>query len=168
MLRTHICENYQSNQIYHGQAKPCFFFNDPATTEIYTLSLHDALPICAQSTCACSAGNICRRKNGSGRWGRRLDRKSTRLNSSHRNISDAVFCLKKRITGYTDTPPFADISLGNSEETLVDSPQLYIHTVNACTKLLRHSCLKAVWYFFLKNAAATEISTFSLPDAFPF
>src|SRR5258708_26726018 len=67
-----------------------FFFNDTATTEIYTLSLHDALPI-SRIWCAnrwrCStwsrAGNI-------------LDRKSTRLNSSHQIISYAVFCLKKK------------------------------------------------------------------------
>src|SRR5687768_17985236 len=81
-----------------------FFFNDTATTEIYTLSLHDALPISPAA---------------SGRWGRqpacrnrprhpqtagacrrqpvfRQDRKSTRLNSSHGYISYAVFCLKKK------------------------------------------------------------------------
>src|SRR6266513_4320477 len=67
-----------------------FFFNDTATTEIYTLSLHDALPIPARS------------RPG---WPRRStscwppspsDRKSTRLNSSHVSISYAVFCLKKK------------------------------------------------------------------------
>src|SRR5215208_8021869 len=68
-----------------------FFFNDTATTEIYTLSLHDALPIspgrpvrrpcvAAMNAAACS-------------W---RDRKSTRLNSSHVAISYAVFCLKKK------------------------------------------------------------------------
>src|SRR5215510_16016589 len=66
-----------------------FFFNDTATTEIYTLSLHDALPISrAASTCCCtssSSGRCCPR-----------DRKSTRLNSSHVAISYAVFCLKKK------------------------------------------------------------------------
>src|SRR5688572_32621420 len=69
-----------------------FFFNDTATTEIYTLSLHDALPISALR-----------------RWGAAAptaatappvqlppDRKSTRLNSSHSQISYAVFCLKKK------------------------------------------------------------------------
>src|SRR3712207_7335544 len=83
-----------------------FFFNDTATTEIYTLSLHDALPISADrrgadhvlpgdraalhplhrgprsaDPCPCRGA---------------LDRKSTRLNSSHANISYAVFCLKKK------------------------------------------------------------------------
>src|SRR5690349_23317408 len=72
-----------------------FFFNDTATTEIYTLSLHDALPI---SDAARSAGRglvaACRVNRGQGRALR--DRKSTRLNSSHVEISYAVFCLKKK------------------------------------------------------------------------
>src|SRR6266852_8567422 len=67
-----------------------FFFNDTATTEIYTLSLHDALPICRRWN----------RRRGPGRtsWPkpRGRDRKSTRLNSSHGSISYAVFCLKKK------------------------------------------------------------------------
>src|SRR6266481_2361398 len=69
-----------------------FFFNDPATTEIYTLSLHDALPIWPPLPASCSPPR---------RWSpksrrRRPDRKSTRLNSSHSSISYAVFCLKKK------------------------------------------------------------------------
>src|SRR5256886_11108580 len=75
-----------------------FFFNDTATTEIYTLSLHDALPISAttqfgtdlavdlQATCAVLSALV---RDG-------VDRKSTRLNSSHSQISYAVFCLKKK------------------------------------------------------------------------
>src|SRR5256885_9084355 len=69
-----------------------FFFNDTATTEIYTLSLHDALPI----SC-CDAPARGRRRLGRARGDRaRQDRKSTRLNSSHLVISYAVFCLKKK------------------------------------------------------------------------
>src|SRR5438105_15700281 len=70
---------------------PFFFFNDTATTEIYTLSLHDALPI----SCAGSAARAC---GCCARWARcgGEDRKSTRLNSSHEWISYAVFCLKKK------------------------------------------------------------------------
>src|SRR5450432_4383210 len=67
-----------------------FFFNDTATTEIYTLSLHDALPISPQPprTFMSSARE---------RWAATSpDRKSTRLNSSHDQISYAVFCLKKK------------------------------------------------------------------------
>src|SRR3712207_7203663 len=92
-----------------------FFFNDTATTEIYTLSLHDALPISGlragrrrppgrgalahrhragrgrgSHQSAVTAG---RARSGRGSGG---DRKSTRLNSSHANISYAVFCLKKK------------------------------------------------------------------------
>src|SRR2546430_8445523 len=78
-----------------------FFFNDTATTEIYTLSLHDALPICKRP----GKGNARRfgsavRAIGQCAGGRRSrsarDRKSTRLNSSHSQISYAVFCLKKK------------------------------------------------------------------------
>src|SRR2546430_10335862 len=87
-----------------------FFFNDTATTEIYTLSLHDALPICiahvetdavvahvvdavrALAQCAhFDAGRIAAGAEFEG-----IDRKSTRLNSSHSQISYAVFCLKKK------------------------------------------------------------------------
>src|SRR2546430_6771724 len=80
-----------------------FFFNDTATTEIYTLSLHDALPICRRRGPHRGAGAQARRIAGHillcrGRFLRYLlvDRKSTRLNSSHSQISYAVFCLKKK------------------------------------------------------------------------
>src|SRR5258705_10190701 len=69
-----------------------FFFNDTATTEIYTLSLHDALPI---STLPRRSSRCRRRLRMRGQVPRR-DRKSTRLNSSHLGISYAVFCLKKK------------------------------------------------------------------------
>src|SRR2546427_4089047 len=89
-----------------------FFFNDTATTEIYTLSLHDALPISARDPGVAPAR--ARRAGGRARpvgrsrpgalgsaahpsRSRRVgDRKSTRLNSSHSQISYAVFCLKKK------------------------------------------------------------------------
>src|SRR2546430_8511660 len=71
-----------------------FFFNDTATTEIYTLSLHDALPICPEG---CSRPRTCARwTEGAGCRCVGRDRKSTRLNSSHSQISYAVFCLKKK------------------------------------------------------------------------
>src|SRR3712207_7751517 len=92
-----------------------FFFNDTATTEIYTLSLHDALPICPVHDLVHGgglsgaidgprdAGLCCRTDDHDAlaRLGREAegdggDRKSTRLNSSHANISYAVFCLKKK------------------------------------------------------------------------
>src|SRR5574340_1581061 len=66
-----------------------FFFNDTATTEIYTLSLHDALPI-LRWLASCSSPDERRTPKND------QDRKSTRLNSSHQKISYAVFCLKKK------------------------------------------------------------------------
>src|SRR3712207_8267162 len=100
----------------------CFFFNDTATTEIYTLSLHDALPIwggvvrrgarlagsggrsmkvayvfsTSGHTASYKLGKMILPQLEEGRHGVE-DRKSTRLNSSHANISYAVFCLKKKI-----------------------------------------------------------------------
>src|SRR2546430_11219996 len=73
-----------------------FFFNDTATTEIYTLSLHDALPICATVQPASTVAVISAQACSSTRSSRVVDRKSTRLNSSHSQISYAVFCLKKK------------------------------------------------------------------------
>src|SRR5207248_10151499 len=77
-----------------------FFFTDTATTEIYTLSLHDALPIWRRL--ALTARGWRQRFPRRRHWRRGgqpqlgQDRKSTRLNSSHRTISYAVFCLKKK------------------------------------------------------------------------
>src|SRR5688572_31878033 len=80
-----------------------FFFNDTATTEIYTLSLHDALPIFRKITGLAPISRARfrqRRKPIDGTPRSRkvssIDRKSTRLNSSHSQISYAVFCLKKK------------------------------------------------------------------------
>src|SRR5438874_12893721 len=82
-----------------------FFFTDTATTEIYTLSLHDALPISRRASprrypgsSGASAGDPrrCTRPRVAGG-----DRKSTRLNSSHVEISYAVFCLKKKKKNYS-------------------------------------------------------------------
>src|SRR5258707_9093444 len=88
-----------------------FFFNDTATTEIYTLSLHDALPISDTARPGCTWDRAARLSRSAARRGdscreclccirpgriQQRDRKSTRLNSSHANISYAVFCLKKK------------------------------------------------------------------------
>src|SRR2546429_7261673 len=103
-----------------------FFFNDTATTEIYTLSLHDALPICTTPETTSNGLSAPRLVdiNGDGRpdvvyagdlqgnlWKFIIDRKSTRLNSSHGYISYAVFCLKKKNMTDATTPPFLDTSL---------------------------------------------------------
>src|SRR2546430_17362045 len=87
---------YQNNRMWYtsGVNFNVFFFNDTATTEIYTLSLHDALPICpgaGREGIDGGAGvDVVQRGAGQG------DRKSTRLNSSHLVMSYAVFCLKKQ------------------------------------------------------------------------
>src|SRR2546422_199400 len=77
-----------------------FFFNDTATTEIYTLSLHDALPIsdpaAARRRSRPATAAWVGRDGAGARPARGPDRKSTRLNSSHGYISYAVFCLKKK------------------------------------------------------------------------
>src|SRR2546429_3245365 len=98
-----------------------FFFNDTATTEIYTLSLHDALPISDRERricglqqdveCPAVGPDACpqhleglQRRLRQWRRGRpRGDRKSTRLNSSHGYISYAVFCLKKKKKNHSYT-----------------------------------------------------------------
>src|SRR6266480_7105495 len=72
-----------------------FFFNVPPTTEIYTLSLHDALPI--SDPAIADTPDATARSRGAASHHRGIrDRKSTRLNSSHMSISYAVFCLKKK------------------------------------------------------------------------
>src|SRR5688572_31492851 len=73
-----------------------FFFNDTATTEIYTLSLHDALPISRAKRVIFLMMNGGMSHVDTFDYKPMLDRKSTRLNSSHSQISYAVFCLKKK------------------------------------------------------------------------
>src|SRR5690606_41893594 len=96
-LRLHIC-----NDTFSFSHPPLFihtyvfFFNTTATTEIYTLSLHDALPILRRGAARHAAGGARRVAGGPGLVAGTQDRKSTRLNSSHVKISYAVFCLKKK------------------------------------------------------------------------
>src|SRR2546427_8183439 len=89
----------------HASSLSFFFFNDTATTEIYTLSLHDALPISPRASAARASPERLAVAGGLAEvtlaqpavvQGGRQDRKSTRLNSSHSQISYAVFCLKKK------------------------------------------------------------------------
>src|SRR5437870_9554167 len=102
-----------------------FFFNDPPPAEIYTLSLHDALPICRSRLLRRWRRGAARARtcfhNG--------DRKSTRLNSSHVAISYAVFCLKKKnySTGhYTSQQQktFVDV-----QSTTIDTKNTRMHTL---------------------------------------
>src|SRR6476659_10483893 len=86
-----------------GEVRALFFFNDTATTGIYTLSLHDALPI--SPFCQPEGREVTETAPtpGSLRSCPPADRKSTRLNSSHLGISYAVFCLKKKKKNNTTT-----------------------------------------------------------------
>src|SRR3712207_8508126 len=106
----------------------CFFFNDTATTEIYTLSLHDALPISLGSHTRHFHQCLARIERSV--FGavvdnvlRQLDRKSTRLNSSHANISYAVFCLKKK----NNPPPLHVSSRSTSLVAFLSLRTLTLH-----------------------------------------
>src|SRR2546430_5093544 len=95
-MQTHLADDLNFfYPLYTRRHVRFFFFNDTATTEIYTLSLHDALPIfiaSPDSSCWLSTRMVLGRCSQPP-W---PDRKSTRLNSSHSQISYAVFCLKKK------------------------------------------------------------------------
>src|SRR3954462_1407481 len=140
-----------------------FFFNDTATTEIYTLSLHDALPILA-ATSALSAA--C--------WDLPVvpvvpapDRKSTRLNSSHTIISYAVFCLKKKSPGWRQHTrrlerPYRG-EVGARECARRSSVAVCV--ASCCPSFYPPPHLLA--FFFFNDTATTEIYTLSLHDALP-
>src|SRR5690349_24408364 len=98
MLRSSLaicCYFFFTLLISYNRSFFFFFFNDTATTEIYTLSLHDALPISRRDVHVVGVERIAP-DEGQPVHGRNPDRKSTRLNSSHVEISYAVFCLKKK------------------------------------------------------------------------
>src|SRR2546430_12035341 len=101
--------NLSVSVILHYVCMIFFFFNDTATTEIYTLSLHDALPISGHSLCECAIYQVTRGSLSTPRD--RPDRKSTRLNSSHSQISYAVFCLKKKKTRSSVFPIASTLSI---------------------------------------------------------
>src|SRR5262247_3378632 len=128
-----------------------FFFNDTATTEIYTLSLHDALPICGASrpgSPAAAPRAACPGRAAS-------DRKSTRLNSSHLGISYAVFCLKKKNNRFK-------VSLLVTVSVIFYSSVTIIVTVN----LIIFFSYFAI-SVFVNVTATTDIYTLSLHDALP-
>src|SRR5271166_1964447 len=142
-----------------------FFFNDTATTEIYTLSLHDALPISVgvEKTAAIGAPFFDDLLRGY----RALDRKSTRLNSSHVAISYAVFCLKKKkqdnINLYINTKHqriASHIIAGIDLFLLVKSGILNLFVLADCFEVF-------FFFFFFNDTATTEIYTLSLHDALP-
>src|SRR5271169_3903222 len=125
-----------------------FFFNDTATTEIYTLSLHDALPIFARIFSnwpvfpAVRLVTFCLISS---------DRKSTRLNSSHGSISYAVFCLKKKKI-------IDDGTISRLEEN--------VYRWTSADPSIRWFNQNVLGFFF-NDTATTEIYTLSLHDALP-
>src|SRR6202040_23413 len=142
-----------------------FFFNGASTTEIYSLSLHDALPISnvpslpsPRTCCECSSPAFL--------MSILLDRKSTRLNSSHVEMSYAVFCLKKK----TQTHDAGDLPRGKSDpETLRDprrgavSPGPPAPAPLACPTACS---LRFFFFFFLKTRAPPNSPSFPPPAPF--
>src|SRR5215467_11208028 len=133
-----------------------FFFNDTATTEIYTLSLHDALPICRASSGSSSLGGISFLEIISTRRAS-TDRKSTRLNFSHLVISYAVFCLKKK-------KRHDPVSLGYEIDRKRCAPAA--RSWSPCVRRTAPILLVSIFFFF-NDTATTEIYTLSLHDALP-
>src|SRR5215475_13934587 len=134
-----------------------FFFNDTATTEIYTLSLHDALPICELHDPPVRARR--RRLERPDQMLEQLaDRKSTRLNSSHVNISYAVFFLKKKNSRVT-VMKMADVAAVMDEDRAQENPAAF---AGICAE----DPVMMVFFFF-NATATTEIYTLSLHDALP-
>src|SRR5215510_8573530 len=131
-----------------------FFFNDTATTEIYTLSLHDALPISSRAPASWLWTATPRRAPTSTPS---TDRKSTRLNSSHVAISYAVFCLKKKMNGMKVFVVDLDAHLQPHVLLAVDVPGAGV---------AGHVAVQLLCFFF-NDPATPEIYTLSLHDALP-
>src|SRR5215204_2744901 len=131
-----------------------FFFNDTATTEIYTLSLHDALPIArADGRPVAEVDGADAPVRGPG------DRKSTRLNSSHTVISYAVFCLKKK-------KQLRGVLQDENTNTTVAWRRQSDEGVRSWSGNKIFPNLTIVCFFF-NDTATTEIYTLSLHDALP-
>src|SRR6266496_1328864 len=146
-------------------SRHCLFFcNDTATTEIYTLSLHDALPI------------LCGGPGFRGRLGRGVpaahaaaqDRKSTRLNSSHVEISYAVFCLKKkRRLSKIRKGCRGRVCFTSSDADRLTSISKSRSGVRSRIYILKSAACCGCVCFFLNDTATTGNNTLSLHDALP-
>src|SRR5476649_1658022 len=127
-----------------------FFFNDTATTEIYTLSLHDALPICRRS---CSVSGRSRRTNP-----RRIFRRSEEHTSELQSHSDLVcrLLLEKKKSK-------------NSifEHSIIIASSSASNHAHAHRRSVHHHRRRPAAYFFFNDTATTEIYTLSLHDALP-
>src|ERR1035437_3829920 len=95
------------------------------------------------------------------------DRKSTRLNSSHANISYAVFCFKKQIADHTQRSPLYRGYDPGAHERLPPRLLLVWHGTSLAAPLVTVPCFRTILYFFFNDTATTEIYTLSLHDALP-
>src|SRR6516164_4978122 len=138
-----------------------FFFNDTPTPEIYTLSLHDALPICLPTE---PQRPDRRSPLMSDRIGaRKTDRKSTRLNSSHSSSSYAVFCLKKNKARRRGRRSSC------ADRGRCDRAAGYEHSRRDARRRRSRADHQGgqLLFFFFNDTATTEIYTLSLHDALP-
>src|SRR6266571_2122587 len=142
--------------------KSLFFFNDTATTEIYTLSLHDALPISTRRRLR-AGGSRCLRSRSSRP---RRDRKSTRLNSSHMSISYAVFCLKKK-TAFFDYDRDGRLNLFVVNYVQFDRPYLPRVSPFCLWKRFRVFCgpTGVAGVFLFHDPATSDVYSLSLHEA---
>src|SRR6266571_315667 len=142
-----------------------FFFNAPATTEIYTLSLHDALPICRPSAPSGPAGPF---PSGRARPDGKGDRKSTRLNSSHMSTSYAVFCLKKKNSAPAPSAPRTRaVRPGEPCSRRILCVRKPGPEIRVEKQLEGPRSRGPIRVFFFNDTATTEIYTLSLHDALP-
>src|ERR1039457_1270019 len=139
------------------------FFNDTATTEIYTLSLHDALPIYTCFLSICCAATMKTRATPCG-----IDRKSTRLNSSHLVISYAVFCLKKIIyaargedPAHRHDPRHHELPQAPCVVPAADSIRRIVQTI------LRTGASRSSFFFFLTERPPPNSPPFPPPAPLP-
>src|SRR3989337_2744178 len=148
----------------YGHRLVLFFFNDTATTEIYTLSLHDALPIYHRGR---DGPDHDLAGDATGHPADALDRKSTRLNSSHGSISYAVFCLKKQnIVSEGDGPLHCLVARADAHDQTVRSTTESRGMVHTSTSSLS-STRRAPFFFFFNEPAPPETSTFPPTAALP-
>src|SRR3989337_507332 len=150
-----------------------FFFNDTATTEIYTLSLHDALPISEDGIRDATVTGVRKSTRLNSSHGSIsyavfcLDRKSTRLNSSHGSISYAVFCLKKKKTHLNSSHGSISYAVFCFQTTNHPMSYVLVSLMMSVNSAILSCALIFFFFFFFNDTATPEISPLSLHDALP-
>src|SRR3954466_12927459 len=152
-----------NSDVVSGERTVCvFFFNDTATTEIYTLSLHVALPIYSFVYEYPIRGTDTQFMNGLVP----SDRKSTRLNSSHTIISYAVFCLKKK-THKRDTRTLVPAGLPATQPYKPSTQRGETGASESARAPWPDGRRRHLLLFFFNNPGPPEISPLPLPAALP-